>query len=302
MTGKGLFLVDAASACVSASQPLFSDGEVSALISRPPTFVFAPDFNLFDFISNCEESYPYGMYLKDCFDTNTDSRVWLSRDIANILSSPPELIPSQLPSLITIWEAFDTASLLSSNARSLALILRSEVETSGMGTDAILRADFLVANLPPIVGRVLLLQFPIHAVVTAWAAAGTLKDSEIPVECVKQTRRSIKFLAATFHDYNRIPRSKSVPISQSFLRIECVVDWVEVALERLPVERRAEEVSLEELGWLIGGMRRAGWSYGRAKIRLRELEQGVVALRQAVFDSQMEEKDFLTEYLDMASL
>lgn len=59
---------------------------------------------------------------------------------------------------------------------------------------------------------------------------------------------------------------------------------------------------MEELGWLVGGMRQAGWSYGRAVIRLRELEQGVLALKQAAFEEQMEKEDFLSEYLDLSTM
>lgn len=57
-----------------------------------------------------------------------------------------------------------------------------------------------------------------------------------------------------------IPGSKSVVIAQTHLRIECAPDWVELALERLP-HNPAEEVTLEELDWLIGGMRRAGCKF-----------------------------------------
>ena len=58
------------------------------------------ELNLFDFIANCEEPYPYGKYLRDCFQTNTDSRVWLQRDIASILSCEFTIVPRRIILLI----------------------------------------------------------------------------------------------------------------------------------------------------------------------------------------------------------
>ena len=55
-----------------------------------------------------------------------------------------------------------------------------------------------------------------------------------------------------------MPVGRSVFYGQIFMRLECAPDWVDLALERLPEDAQQEEVTLEELSWLLSGLRQAG--------------------------------------------
>lgn len=55
-----------------------------------------------------------------------------------------------------------------------------------------------------------------------------------------------------------LPAAKSVVCGQAFLRLEYAPDWVDIALERLPPDEKANELTLEELGWLASVLRQSG--------------------------------------------
>lgn len=89
--------------------------------------------------------------------------------------------------------------------------------------------------------------------------------------------------------------------SLEFMRLEACPKWVSIALERLE-DRPEDEVTLAELERLAIGLRLVGcacfagsrlrsWAdvvpvegvYGRAVVRLRELEAGMVVIREQQF-------------------
>lgn len=275
-TGIRLFMVDSARACCRGhrpSRPLFSDAEVSSLVPRPKHFGFELNLDCLDFIRNCTAAYPYEEYLQEEFNGNEETRLWNMRDIAALITTPSNLVQSRLPKLREVWAAATTARVRAQETRSLTWLLREETIAANLGPEALERADFLHGNMAPLIGQVCLAQFIVHTIVKGWVAEGSLgaEARDVWEECVRQTRRSIRFLAQSYQSFLILPRARSVAISQNFLRIEAVPDWVEIALERLPEEDKDDEVTMDELGTLGCGMRLAGWSYARAVIRLREL-------------------------------
>ncbi|KAK4704163.1 hypothetical protein P7C70_g2043, partial [Phenoliferia sp. Uapishka_3] len=285
--GKSLLLVEALVACNARALPLFSDREAEMLSPRSKRFQQAHgtlDLDMLDFVQNCEEDFPYEKYMTPVFRQNTDDRMWLFRTIARLLQTPFDLVHSVAGQLDSVWSIFNFGLSNARAAHQLAEIIRTEVVAADLGDSSSRRANFLVAAIPAMVGRSALTQFTIHSVIKSWFAEGSLKDPSVLEKSIVQTRRSLKYLAATFHDYRWMPLAASVFIGQTFLRVETAPDWVEIALERLPGHQRMEEVTMQELEWLVEGMRKAGWSYGRATIRLRELEAGVLDLKQAIFD------------------
>ena len=155
-------------------------------------------------------------------------------------------------------------------------MIYSEAVATGLPPSALLRAQYLCAQLPGAMGKLAWVGFVMHSSIRRWSAQGFLPDDSLLVESVRQTRKGIKLAAAVFdvstfsrirsrlvahssdreQDVRAMPIARSVLFSQTLLRLEAAPDWVEIALERVPHTK--DELSLEELEWLASAMRQAG--------------------------------------------
>lgn len=216
---------------------LSSDAEVSSLVPRPkhfgfelvrlafrslsatPANQFPQNLDCLDFIRNCTAAYPYEEYLQEEFNGNEETRLWNMRDIAALITSqsslfppprsvfspspisaPSNLVQSRLPKLREVWAAATTARVRAQETRSLTWLLREETIAANLGPEALERADFLHGNMAPLIGQVCLAQFIVHTIVKGWVAEGSLgaEARDVWEECVRQTRRSIRFLAQSY--------------------------------------------------------------------------------------------------------
>lgn len=107
--------------------------------------------------------------------------------------------------LRTAWAGFDAARKLALETRDFATLLLSESRSASVAEAIVNKAEFVLANVPAIVGRVAFIQFAIHSRMRTWFAEGTLQDRSLMEECVTQTRRSIKFLASAFNVRLKLP-------------------------------------------------------------------------------------------------
>ncbi|KAM0747732.1 hypothetical protein T439DRAFT_328391 [Meredithblackwellia eburnea MCA 4105] len=302
LLGRTLLMIDASTACSAACPPIFSNSEAEAISPRRRTSLPEADLLYIDFVRHSLESYPYPAFMNSAFSAINAEKIWIARDVSIILASSTSHVQSTLPKIWDAWSSFRKSREETNSKRNFINVVRSQTVEAGLGYSALSRVDVLTSVVANVAGKATLAQFHVHAALKQWKLEGAFIPAEMMDKCIEETRASIKYVAAAFHDYTLRPQASTVPISQTFRGMDSAIDWVDIALERLPANRKQEEVSLEELTWLVTGLRQATWTYSRAEVRLRELEQGVIAIREEQFAEQLKVDAFLDQYLHLSAL